>query len=156
MSARPLALPTACALALALAACGGGGPKAPAPAASKASVRRTIVTFTRELAAGNGRVACGGLTASGQSSVIGVLGPELANCGIDTCAGTVQVTGYQLTKVLRRELLTVRVGAVKLSASTATEWSQIQTTAGSLSALFGHPPAVTLRRIRGFWAISRL
>ena len=111
----------------------------------------------RELAAGDGRVACGGLTASGQSSVIGVLGPELANFGIDTCAGTVQVTGYQLTRALRRQLLTVRVGAVKLRDSTATvEWSQIQSPNGSLSALFGHSPAVLLRRIRGFWAISRL
>jgi hypothetical protein len=142
------------ALALLAAGCGGGGVSA---AAQRKAVRATIVTFMRELAAGDGKVACGGLTAAGQNSVIHAIGPELANFGLFTCDQAVTVTGSQLSARLRRALLEVRVGAVALSGSRASvRWSEVSSAGGDLAAFFGHPPALRLVQTKGFWQIDSL
>ena len=141
-------------MALLVCSCGGANPVAPS---ARAHIRATIVTFMRELAAANGKVACEGLTDSGQNSVIGAIGPELANFGIDTCAQTVAVTGSQLTAKLRRALLAVRVGSVSVTGSSAiVSWSQITSPSGDLAAFFGHPRTMRLRATGGFWQIDRL
>jgi hypothetical protein len=146
----------ACALALLLCSCGGGAVK-PAGPAARAHIRATIVTFMRELAVANGKVACEGLTNSGQNSVIGALGPELANFGIDTCSQTVALTGSQLAPTLRRALAAVRVGSVSLAGSRASvDWSQITSPEGDLAAFFGHPKTMRLLETAGFWQIDRL
>lgn len=114
-------------------------------------------TFLRELAVGNGKVACEGLTVSGSASVIATIGPELGNFGINSCAQVVSLTGGQLSAALRRELATVAVGAVALHGSRATvRWSAVRSRFGDVAAYFGHPRALTLSDIRGFWYISRL
>jgi hypothetical protein len=143
----------AIALAAVLAGCGGKGVPA---ATQRADVRATIRTFMRELAAGNGQVACEGLTFGGQSSMIAVVGPELGNFGIDSCAQVVGVTGEELTAMLRRELASVKVGAVELHGTTATvPWSSIRSALGDASAYFGHAKPLELADIHGFWYISR-
>jgi hypothetical protein len=140
-------------LAAALAGCGG---KSVPAATQRADVRATIRTFMRELAAGNGQVACEGLTVGGQSSMISVVGPELGNFGIDSCAQVVQVTGSELTAKLRRELASVTVGAVKLDGAGATvPWSSIRSPAGDISSYFGHARPLELLDIHGFWYLSR-
>jgi hypothetical protein len=144
----------ACALALLACSCGGGGG---VPPQARAHIRATIVTFMRELAAGNGKVACEGLTAAGQNSAIGAIGPELANFGIFTCAQTVQVTGAQLSAKLRRELLAVRVGSISLSGTRASvRWSQITSPGGDVAAFFRRHGAVRLLYINNFWFIDSL
>jgi hypothetical protein len=143
----------ACALALLVCACGG----ATEPAHAREHIRATVVTFMRELAVGNGKVACEGLTDAGQNSAIGALGPELANFGIDTCAQTVQVTGAQLSAKLRRELLGVRVGSISVSGTTASvPWSQIASPGGDVADFFGRHGAVRLLYKSGFWFIDSL
>jgi hypothetical protein len=149
----------AAAMALAaviLAGCGGGA-REPSAAAQRNAVRATLATFLRELSAGHGQIACEGLTAAGASSVIGVIGPELGNFGIDSCAQVVQVTGSQLTPALRRELASVRIGAVALHGSSATvAWSAITSPGGDLGAYFGHPRPVRFAYLNRFWYISSL
>jgi hypothetical protein len=109
----------------------------------------------RELAAANGKVACEGLTAAGQGSLIQTIGPELGNFGIETCAQVVQVTGVQLAPKVRSELASVTVGAVTLHGSTATvQWAAIVSPAGNVASFFGHPKAVQLADVDGFWEIS--
>jgi hypothetical protein len=143
----------ACALALLACSCGGTA----TPPQARAHIRATIVTFMRELAAGNGKVACEGLTNAGQNSVIGALGPELANFGIFTCAQTVQVTGAQLSAKLRRELLATRVGSISLSGTRASvRWSQITSPVGDLAAFFRRHGAVRLLYADDFWFIDAL
>jgi hypothetical protein len=142
-----------CALALPACSCGAGAP----PPHARAHIRATIVTFMRELAAGNGKVACEGLTAAGQNSAIGAIGPELANFGIFTCAQTVQVTGAQLSAKLRRELLAVRVGSISLSGTHASvRWSQITSPGGAGAAVFRRHAAVRLLYSDDFWLIDSL
>jgi hypothetical protein len=143
----------ACALALLACSCGS----ASVPAHAREHIRATVLTFMRELAAGNGRVACEGLTDAGQNSAIGALGPELANFGIDTCAQTVQITGAQLSAKLRRELLSVRVGSISVSGNTASvRWSQIASPDGDVAAFFHRHGAVRLLYKNGFWFIDSL
>jgi hypothetical protein len=146
----------ACALALLVCSCGGGGGKSAAPSA-RAHIRATIVTFMRELAAANGKIACEGLTSAGENSVIGAIGPELANFGIDTCSQTVTLTGSQLEAKLRRALLEVRVGSIAVVGTRASvSWSQITSPGGDLAAFFGHPQPMRLLAHDGFWQIDRL
>jgi hypothetical protein len=77
--------------------------------------------------------------------VIGAIGPELANFGIDTCSQTVAVTGSQLKEKLRQALLGVRVGAISVTGSRASvSWSQITSPGGDLAAFFGHPKTMRL------------
>jgi hypothetical protein len=153
---RGAAAGAACALALALCSCGGARKPAAEPSA-RAHIRATIVTFMLELAAANGKVACEGLTNPGQNSVIGALGPELANFGIDTCSQTVTLTGSQLAPKLRRALEAVRVGSISVAGARArVNWSQITSPDGDLAAFFGHPKTMRLRASEGFWQIDRL
>ena len=142
-------------LALALASQLAGCGKSVPPAKQRGEVRSTISTFMRELAAANGKVACEALTAAGQGSLIQTIGPELGNFGIETCPQVVQVTGFQLAAKVRRELASVTVGAVTLHGSTATvQWAAIQSPAGNVASFFGHPKAVQLADVHGFWAIT--
>jgi hypothetical protein len=142
-------------VALALASQLTGCGKTVPPATQRVKVRSTLSTFMRELAAANGKVACEGLTAAGQDSLIRTIGPELGNFGIETCAQVVQVTGFQLTAKVRRELASVTVGAVSLHGSTATvQWAAITSPAGNVASFFGHPTAVKLADVDGFWEIS--
>jgi hypothetical protein len=155
---RPVrATATGCLLAIALAGVlAGCGSSRPPSGTQRSAVRATIRTFMSELAAGNGKVACEGLTLGGQSSMIAVVGPELGNFGIDTCAQVVHVTAVELTTSLRRELASVAVGAVELHGTSATvPWSSIHSPAGDVSAYFGHAKPLELDEIRGFWYISR-
>lgn len=154
--AAPSRAARAGALALAAAAliagCGGSGVPT---ATQRALIRATVRTFMRELAIANGTVACEGLTVGGQGNLIGVIGPELGNFGIDSCAQVVQLTGSQLTPRLRAELETVTVGAVAVSGSNATvRWPAITSPRGDVAAYFGHPPPIRLSYIHGFWYIS--
>jgi len=127
------------------------------PATQRAEIRGTLDTFMRELAAGDGTIACERLTSAGQASVIHTIGPELANFGIDTCAQVVHLTGTQLTPRLRGELAGVMVGAVAVHDSTATvRWSAITSPAGDVAAYFGRPKPVTLSNVDGVWRISAL
>jgi hypothetical protein len=148
----------ACALAaVTLAATGCGGSSPAASAVARTAVRATIVTFMRELAAADGKVACEGLTTAGQNSVIHAIGPELANFGIFDCAGTVTVTGKQLAPRLRRALLDVHVGAVALAGARASvRWSAVTSPIADLAAFFGHPAMLRLRETDGFWQIDAL
>lgn len=151
MRSRP-ATACACALALLAGACGGG-----ADPGARSHIRATIVTFMRELATANGKVACEGLTAAGQNAVIGALGPELANFGIDTCAQTVQLTGTQLSARLRQELLAVRVGSISVSGTRASvRWSQISSPDGAPAAFFRRHGSLRLIETGGFWLIDGL
>jgi hypothetical protein len=143
----------AIALAAALAGCGG---KSVPSATQRVEIRATVRTFMRELAAGNGQVACEGLTVGGQSSMISVVGPELGNFGIDSCAQVVQVTATELTAKLRRELSSVTVGAVELHGAGATvSWSSIRSPVGDVSGYFGHARPLELLDIHDFWYLSR-
>lgn len=111
----------------------------------------------RELALANGKVACEGLTVAGSQSVIATIGPELGNFGINSCVQVVSLTGGQLTAALRRELANVSVGAVALHGASATvRWSAVTSRYGDVAAYFGHPKALILSEIRGFWYLSRL
>ncbi|HEX4034952.1 MAG TPA: hypothetical protein VHX66_10965 [Solirubrobacteraceae bacterium] len=138
-----------------LAGCGGGS--SVPPARQRAAIRATVRTFMRELAIANGKVACEGLTVAGSQSVIATIGPELGNFGINSCAQVVSLTGGQLSAALRRELASVTVGAVALHGSNATvRWSAVTSRFGDVAAYFGHPKAMILSEIRGFWYINRL
>ena len=65
------------------------------------------------------------------------------------------MTGSELTARLRRELASVRVGAVALDGSAATvQWSAITSPFGDVAAYFGHPKPVTLTEPAGYWEIS--
>jgi hypothetical protein len=138
------------AVAIALAGCGGG--PSGSPASQRAAVRRTIVTFMRELAAGNGMVACGGLTVGGASSLSATLGPELGNFGINGCVGVVGVIGSGLSATLRDDLTTVTVGAVALDGSKATvAWSGLPT---AVAAFFGSSKPIALVWEKSFWYVN--
>jgi hypothetical protein len=140
--------------ALILTGCGGGA-KGSSAATQREAVRATLRTFLRELSVGHGQIACEGLTSAGASSVIGVIGPELGNFGINSCAQVVQVTGSQLTSKLRRELASAKIGAVALHGSGATvAWSAITSPGGDVGAYFGHPRPVRFAYLRGYWYIS--
>jgi hypothetical protein len=112
------------AAALLLAACGGG--PSGSLTSQRAAVRRTIVTFMREFAAGNGTVACEGLTVGGAASLTAAVGPELGNFGINGCVAVIGATASELNATLRNELETVTVGTVALHGSNATvRWSAL-------------------------------
>jgi hypothetical protein len=150
MLLRPLAATIAVALALALAGCGGG--PSGSVASQRAAVRRTIVTFMRELAAGNGAVACEGLTVGGASSLTAALGPELGNFGIDGCVGIVGVIGSGLSATLRDELARVTVGAVTLDGSKATvRWTALPS---AVAAFFGSSKPIALIWEKKFWYLD--
>jgi hypothetical protein len=152
LSRAALAGALALAAAALIAGCGRSGVSI---ATQRARIRATVRTFMRELAIANGKVACEGLTFGGQGSLIGVIGPELGNFGIDSCAQVVQLTGSQLTPRLRAELEAVSVGAVAVSGSNATvRWPAITSTRGDVAAYFGHAPPIRLSYIQRFWYIS--
>jgi len=143
-------LAAAVAVAVALAAC-GGGPSGSA-ASQRAAVRRTVVTFMRELAAGNGTVACEGLTVGGASSLAATLGPELGNFGIDGCVQVVGVIGSGLSATLRGELDRATVGAVTLNGSNAAvRWSALPR---AVAAFFGSSKPIALVWEKGFWYLD--
>jgi hypothetical protein len=141
------------AVALAVAACGGGPTGTQGD--QRAAIRRTIVTFMRELAAGNGMVACEGLTVGGASSLAAAIGPELGNFDISGCVQVVDVSGSELTPQLRTALASVTVGAVRLSGSNATvRWSAVTSPAGDVAAYFGRARWISLVWVKSFWYID--
>jgi hypothetical protein len=151
-SARTLLRPLVATIAVALALAGCGGGPSGSAASQRTAVRRTIVTFMRELAAGNGMVACEGLTVGGASSLSATLGPELGNFGIDGCVAVVGVIGSGLSATLRNQLANVTVGAVTLDGSKATvSWSALPS---AVAAFFGSSKPITLIWEKNFWYVD--
>jgi hypothetical protein len=144
-------------LLLLASACGATHAAPPSPAVQLVEVRTTIRAFMRALAAADGNAACSRLTPHGQASVIGAIGPELKNFGVTGCPAVVHMTGIQLSARLRRELRTVRVGAVTLeSSSAAVAWSEISSRAGDVAAFFDRRGSVRLEQVGGAWQIDSL
>jgi hypothetical protein len=151
-SPRPLIRCAAASVALAvlLAAC-GGGPSGSA-ASQRTAIRRTIVTFMREFAAGDGMVACEGLTVGGASSLTTAVGPELGNFGINGCVSVIRVTASELPAAVRSALDAVTVGAVTLNGTYATvQWSELPR---AVAAYFASATPIKMIWEHHFWYID--
>jgi hypothetical protein len=155
MSSRPAQPVLRCVVAIAAAAlllCACGGGPSGSPASQRGAVRRTIVTFMLEFAAGDGMVACGGLTVGGASSLAAAVGPELGNFGINGCVAVIGATASELNATLREELKSVTVATVALHGSDATvRWSALPR---AVATYFGSPTPITLIWEHNFWYIN--
>jgi hypothetical protein len=137
---------------LAVAGCGGGGGGS---SADEKAAEQSARTFLAAFANGNGTVACGLVTPSGQHVLEGEVAAQAGTVGTIGCVKIIGLLAGALPASVRDALRTAQIKKVTVNGNTAKIANKdLTSTSGSLSAFLSSGGPTVLVKQNGVWKIN--